>query len=196
MRVEDGKGSGIFAKVTNDNRVCTSSVISQQGDNAACLGDKYNLNTGDITLTDAAATTVFYLKNNEDKDLIITSLIYNLGTSTGGSGDGKIDVLRNPTAGDIVTNANNVAINSNQDFGSSKTLTADVFVGATSEAVVTDGTVSISTRLNSATGRTVLSLGSVVIPKGSSLAINYTPPTSNTSQICQFAAACFLLTPG
>jgi len=196
MRIDDGTGKGYEVKVTESNRLCTSSVTTSNIDAAACLGNRYNLNTGDITLTDANKTTTIYLKNNEDNDLVISSFIYNLGNSTSGTGDGLVEILRNPTTGDIVTNANNVAINSNQHFGSSNTLSADVYLGATSEAAITDGSVSISTRLPSPAGRTLIVLGALILPKGASLAIDYTPPASNTSQICQFAISCFLFVPG
>ena len=193
ITIKDGTGSGRVAKVTSENRVETASITQADKDHAADLEDKYNINTGDITLTDANETTVLYIKNNETNDLVITALIYNLGATTSGTGDVKIDVIRNPTAGDIVTDAvTSGVIISNQNFGSSNTLTADVYKGDTADAVVTDGAVSISTRSASNTGRIVVSLGALVIPKGSSLAINYTPPTSNTSQITQWAAACFV----
>lgn len=192
ITIKDGTGSGNVAKVTDEKRLETSAVTETEKDHACILGDTYNINTGDITLTDANETTVLYIKNNESNPLVLTALIYNLGASTGGSGDVKINVLRNPTTGDIVTNASAVEAVSNQNYGSSKSLTADVYKGATADAVITDGTVSVSTRSASNTGRIVVSLGALVIPQGSSLAVNYTPPASNTSQICQFAAACFV----
>lgn len=192
ITIKDGTGSGNVAKVTDEKRLETSAVTETEKDHACILGDTYNINTGDITLTDANETTVLYIKNNESNPLVLTALIYNLGASTGGSGDVKINVLRNPTTGDIVTNASAVEAVSNQNYGSSKSLTADVYKGATADAVITDGTVSVSTRSASNTGRIVVSLGALIIPQGSSLAVNYTPPASNTSQICQFAAACFV----
>ncbi len=192
--IKDGTGKNYSVRVTDEFRVSSASVSQSDKDHAADTADKYNINTGDITLTDANETTVLYIKNNEASDLVITTLIYNLGNTTSGTGDVKINVLRNPTTGDIVTNASAVEAVSNQNFGSSKTLTADAYKGATADAVITDGAVSISTRSASNTGRIVVSLGALVIPKGSSLAINYTPPSGNTSQICQFAAACFLKT--
>jgi len=192
ITIKDGTGSGNVAKVTDEKRLETASITTSDKDHACGLGDTYNINTGDITLTDANETTVLYIKNNESNPLVLTALIYNLGASTGGSGDVKLNIVRNPTTGDIVTNATAADTVSNLNYGSSKTLTADVYKGATVDSVVTDGTVSVSTRSASNTGRIVVSLGALVIPQGSSLAVNYTPPTSNTSQITQFAVACFV----
>lgn len=194
-------GTGDIAKVSNQGRLQTTSITEDIKDHASDTGiaQKYNINTGDITLTNATETSLLYVKNTSTAgDLVITAFIYNLGNSTGGSGDVKIDIIRNPTAGDIVTNANNVAVgpgvSANQNFGSANTLTGSFFKGASGETAFTDGAVSISTRSASFTGRLAIALGSVVIPAGSSIGINYTPPTGNTSQIVQIAAACYMAT--
>jgi len=192
VTIKDGTGTGKVAKVTDENRIETASIVEDENAHACVLGDKYNINTGDITLTDAAETTVLYIKNNETNDLVITSFIYNLGATTSGTGDVKINIIRNPTTGDIVTNASAVEAVSNQNFGSSETFTGDVYKGATADAVVTDGAISVSTRSASNTGRIVIALGAMIVPKGSSVALNYTPPASNSSQKCQFAVACFV----
>jgi len=190
MIIHNGVGNGNKARVTKDNRLDTNAINENQIDHAAELGDRYNLNTGDINLTSANESSVFYLKNNEDKDLYVASLIYNLGTSTGGSGDWVIDVYRNPTAGTVVSDATAVEMNSNQNFGSNKTLTADVYKGDEAKTL-TDGDKTISTRSPS-NGRILISLGALVIPKGTSLGIKITPPASNTSVNVQVAAACFV----
>jgi hypothetical protein len=200
MIIEDGTGTGKKLKVDNNNDLRTHSKTEPEAHHAAEVGDKFNINTGDVTLTDATATSVLYIKNNEDSDLIVTSLIYNLGASTGGSGDVRIDVYRNPTAGTIIdTTPTNVdygtGVEGNQNFGSNKILSVSAYKGTTADDNFTDGSISVSTRSASITGRLVVDLGAVVIPKGSSLGITYTPPTSNTSQVCQFAAACYLKTP-
>jgi len=194
--IKDGAGNGKAAKVDTNNRLRTASLTTVKSEESANTADRYNINTGDITLTNATETSVLYIKNNEDKDLVVTTFIYNLGASTLGSGDVKIDIIRNPTAGDIVTNANNVlvgtGVSSNQNFGSNKSLAIDAYKGASGETTFTDGAVSVSTRSASNTGRIVIALGAIVLPKGSSVGINYTPPSLNTSQVVQFAAACYL----
>ena len=107
-----------------------------------------------------------------------------------------LDVIRNPTAGDIVTNANSTQVGStvaaNQNFGSNKSISINSYKGASGETAFTDGDVTVSTRSASSTGRIFISLGAIVIPKGSSVGINYTPPVGNTSQTLQIAAACYL----
>lgn len=193
MTIIDGRTHS-SAAVDSSNRLKTAGTTETQSEHSCELGLRYNINTGDITLTSAAKTTVLYIKNNEDDDLVIESFIYNLGATTGGTGDVKVDIYRNPTAGGIITNANAVSINQNLNFGSNNTLTVNAYKGATGETVVSGGNDAVSSRLATNTGRYVITLGSVILPKGSSIAINYTPPSSNTSQICQFAASCFLRT--
>ena len=191
MKIEDGTGSGKLARVDDNQRLYTDAITESIKDAETENGNAYNLNTGDVTLTSAAKTTVFYFKNNEDKDYHLTAFIYNLGNSTGGSGDVKMDVIKNPTTGDIITNANDVEMISNINYGSSSTLDANVYKGATGETVV-NGDISISTRSASNTGRIFIGLGIIVVPKGSSIAVDYTPPSGNTSQTIQIAAAGYL----
>ncbi len=195
--IDDGTGTGKKAKVDSTNRLQTSAVTEPIADHAAESGVKFNINTGDITVTNATKTTMLYIKNTGSDEIVISALIYNLGTTASGSGDVKIDVIRNPTTGDIIDNTNDVeagnGTEANQNFGSNLVLNADIYKGATGETLV-NGSTSVSTRSASATGRIVVTLGSIVIPKGSSIAVNYTPPTSNTSQIVQFAAACYVRT--
>ena len=198
MQISDGR-TGNTVTIGVNNRMLVSSISESIEDYATELGDRFNLNTGDLTLTDANKTSVLYVKNNENEDLVITSLIYNLGNSTSGTGDVLIEILRNPTAGDIVTNANATAVTpatvaANQNFGSNVTLSVNAYKGATSEGVFSDGTVSISTRSAANTGRILIAIGAIVLPKGSSLGIDYTPPASNSSQKCQFALSCYLRT--
>lgn len=194
-------GTGDIAQVNAKGYLKVTAVVEDLKDHACDTGiaTKYNINTGDITLTNATETSVLYIKNTSTAgDLVVTAAIYNLGNTTSGSGDVKIDIIRNPTAGDIVTNANNVLVGAtaaaNQNFGSANVLSGSFFKGASGETAFTNGDVTVSTRSASNTGRIVISLGAITIPQGSSLGINYTPPSGNTSQICQFAIACYLAT--
>lgn len=192
ISILDGLGSGREVGVDKRNRMTSATISESESNYHTTLGLKYNINTGDITLTNAVETTVLYLKNNDDRNMVIDALIYNLGNSTGGSGDILINVIRNPTAGDIITNANDVAVGTgleaNLNYGSSLTLNADIYKGASGEAVITNGLTNVLTRNASSTGRIFISPGGgVILPKGNSIAFNYTPPSGNTSQICQFA---------
>lgn len=185
-------------KIDKNNRMHTSAVTAEECHLAGEIGQKFNINTGDITLTDANKTSILYVKNTGNDDLVITFAIYNLGATANGTGDALIEILRNPTAGDIITNANNVSIgplvNANQNFGSTNVLTGLFYKGATSEGVFTDGLLGLSLRSAPNTGRIKHEFEIIVLPKGHSLGIDYTPPASNTSQIVQFELSCFVAT--
>jgi hypothetical protein len=186
------KGDG--AHVDINGHLHVESVSRDEKDHAAKQGWKFNVNSGDIgAITNSTKISALYIKNTGDYDMVISTLIYNLGNTTSGTGDVLIEVIRNPTAGDIITNANNCAVGpgveANQNFGSTETMTGLFYKGAQGETAFTDGDVTISTRSAANTGRFTISLGAVELPKGSALGVNYTPPASNTSQIVQFAAA-------
>jgi hypothetical protein len=194
--------NGDTAKVDPNLRLHTAGIVEFEKDHAVdtTIAEKYNINTGTITLTNATKTSLLYVKNTGLYDLIITAFIYNLGTSTGGTGEGLIEVVRNPTAGGIVTNANNVStgtgVEANLNFGASNTLPANIYKGATGETAVSGGDgVSLSTLLSTPAGRIFLDVGKLIVPKGKTLAVDYTPPTSNTSQGAQIALACYYAVP-
>lgn len=182
----DGKGRGYLAEVDSSNRLNTYSVATQDEFEANRDGDAYNINTGVINLTDAAETPVLYLKNNENNDLHIRAIAIGLATSSNGASNEmiKATVIRNPTAGTIVSSSVNVDINSNRNYGSNKTLTSDAYKGATGKTM-TDGTDHIIFYASDF-GRLFGTIDEV-IPKGSSIGIKLTPPTGNTYLPCYVA---------
>ena len=188
--IRDGSGKGYLAKVDENLRLFTNSVTEPQSDEANEDGDAYNLNTGKITLTDAVDTPVMYFKNNEDRDYIIESIAIGLGPTTGGSGGiPEVTFIRNPTTGTIIDNTTNVDINSNRNYGSNKTLTADVYKGATGNTM-TDGVDHIFVYAK-ADARSFITIGEV-LPKGTSFGIKIKPQASNTSMTVYTAIIGFI----
>lgn len=178
-QITDGTGSGHKVKIDGNNRMSAVTVASTETEEATHLGNSYNINSGVITLTNDVDTPVVYLKNNETAEIHITGTAYGMWTSTGGSPtDIQITLIRNPTVGTIITNANPVAINSNRNYGSAKTLTGDVYVGATGDTM-TDGEDHIIFYLNS--GSRIAPPIDEIVPKGSSIGIKVKPPAGNTS---------------
>jgi hypothetical protein len=190
ISIKDGS-SGYVAEVDSSNRLQTYAVTINENNQANSKGRAYNINTDDITLTDAVETPILYIKNNEDKDLHITALDLWAGTSTGGTATlgTKWVVERNPTAGTIISNATAVDIESNRNFGSNNTLLVDSYKGATGNTMTggTDHLVFRGTLLS----RIYVEIDEI-IPKGSSIGIHVKPPTSNTSLIVYAAAICHL----
>jgi hypothetical protein len=190
-QIQDGTGSGKLAKVDSDNRLHVRSVTTTSEESASLKGLDFNLNTGIITLTNATKTPVFYLKNNEDYDLVIGTLFYTTGESTGGSGNILVEVIRNPTAGTIVSNATPIEMNANRNFGSSRSLSVSAYKGATGNTL-TDGIKFVESISSTATQRVPVVGGAVIIPKGSSIAIQITPSTGNTSMAVEIGVSCYL----
>jgi hypothetical protein len=186
--IKDGTGRGHSAEVTNSNKLMTLSVTEGIAAHHAFEGDAYNINTGSITLTSASKSALLYIKNLEDEDLIITGLFYLIGNSNTSGGDTLIQFERNPTGGTIVS-AGTSFTPVNRNFGSSKTLNITCEKGAEGKTL-TGGTVAVESIFASA-GRKTVSVGAIILPRGSSMGITVTPQTSNTSQDYQIAVACY-----
>lgn len=192
-RLDDGGGSGRSAIIDSEKRLLTRSVIEAQEQHANEKGDAYNLNTNSVTLTDAVDTPILYLKNNELlKDFIITAVVLGFAGSTGGTASEAIEVtfIRNPTTGTIITSTpTNLPIKSNRNYGSSNTLTADAFLGATGDTM-TDGDDHIYV-FTFPKSRVLVPINEI-LPKGSSLGIKIKPQSSNTSMAVYVAVICFI----
>lgn len=176
--LKDG-GSGNVAHVDIEGRLHTHATIEGASEHANDDGRAFNINTGEITLTNAVDTPVMYYKNTGTKDFVVEAIAIGLGPTTGGSGGiPMITIIRNPTLGTIVSNASAVAINSNRNYGSSDTLTSDTYKGATGNTM-TDGDDHILI-YQAANGRVFATI-SEVIPPGKSIGIKIKPQASNTS---------------
>ena len=171
-------GPVVDAKVNERGRVSVQAISESEAVAANELGDAYNINTGFITLTDDNETAVLYFKNNEQRDYIVELIVIGTGPSTGGSGIVKSKFIRNPTTGTIVSSATAVDVNSNRNYGSTKTITVDAYKGATGNTI-TNGDDHIIVKVNS-DNRNVFGINEI-IPFGTSIGVNFTPPSGNTS---------------
>tara|TARA_B110000285_G_C14761939_1_gene439943 strand:+ start:24 stop:611 length:588 start_codon:yes stop_codon:yes gene_type:complete len=192
FEITDGGGKGYSAEVDSENRLRVFSIAEPEVFNASSLGNSYNFNTGVINLTSASKSAVFYIKNNGDSDLIITQLFYLIGNSTAGTGDVLVTVLRNPTTGTIISNAVAMEMDGvNRNFGSSKNLTTDSYKGAEA-STFTNGDKIIESIIDQSPTRVSVEVGGLVIPRGTSIGIDITPATSNSSLDVEFAASVYI----
>jgi hypothetical protein len=191
-QIKDGSGNGYLAKVDSENRLFVRAITQSEAVHENTEGLAFNINTGDIELTNATETPVIYLKNNEDLNLIIEAVAIGLAPSTNGDSGETVTAtfIKNPTAGTIVDTESAVAMNSNRNYGSSRTLDANVYKGATGNTM-TDGTDHIYVYLGTGAGRSFITINEV-IPKGKSLGIKIKPQTSNSSQKIYVAVICYL----
>ena len=190
-QIRDGTGDSYLARVDGNNRLWTRSVSTAEQVIANVEGAAYNINTGTITLTNDAETPVIYLKNTGERDLSIEAIAVGLGATDGTANNpARITVVRNPTAGTIVSGATAVAINQNRNFGSNATLTANVYKGATGNTM-TGGNdyLLLYQGLSSRLFATI----STDLPRGSSIGIKIDPQTSSNTSLAVYAALiCYL----
>jgi hypothetical protein len=189
MIFEDGTGKGYKAKVDANNRLHTQAVTETEALHATEEGDAYNINSGNISLS--AAGSLLYIKNNEDKDLVVETVIIGQGTGTV-SDSGEVTITANDTAGDLITDGTAVTYNANRNFGSSKTLTADAYKGK-SGGTATGGTDVIFAYAEQSS-RVALHIN-LVLPKGNAISIMLDPKLSSGSVKAYAAAVVYLKDP-
>jgi hypothetical protein len=190
-QIIDGTGTGNRTKVDSLGRLYTNTISQDVADYHNTGGDRYNINTDDITLTSANESVFLYIKNNGSRDLVVDSVIQIIGSSTGGTGQLKSYIYRNPTGGTIVTDETAATIISNLNYGSSNSLTADIYKGAEAKTQ-TGGSASLTSLLTPPTTNLVR-VGGIILPQGSSIAVSIQPPTSNTSMTVNIAALVYSL---
>lgn len=182
----DGTGSGKAAAVGNDNRLKTRAITETVIQAANDDGEGFNFNTGPVSIT--GNTAIMYLKNNGDRDLIVDAIAVGLGTATV-SNPPRLFVVKNPTAGTIVSGASSVSMNQNRNFGSSEVFDGLVYKGASGDTF-TDGSDTILFYQN-ANGRLYASTD-VQLPKGTSIGIRIEPQLSSGSISVYAALVCHL----
>jgi hypothetical protein len=193
MIIHDGTGSGFQAGVSDAHRLLVEADSHDAIITAATDGKAFRIATGLITLTSATASGLLYIKNNEASNLIVAEIEVRANQSTGGaSGVGLWEIIRNPTAGTVVSNAVAAPIRVNINFGSTATISVDAFKGAEG-STFTDGSVYATENGMAVPHRVeLLGAGRLVIPRGASIGIRYTPPAGNTSITVSAGTTLFL----
>lgn len=176
MKIGDGTGQGKFAKVGPKNRLHVHSVAEPEAVQSASEGNAYNINTGLISIT--ADATLLYFKNNEDKDFVVEAVALGSFEGITHSDDPYITLSRNPTGGDLITDATAVSMNQNRNFGSSKVLDADAYAGKVGGTVTGGNDIAI---LQVTPGGRSFYTINFIIPKGNSVAIDLTANVSSGS---------------
>lgn len=182
--IKDGS-SGQLAHVDSLERVHTHATTESELRNAILRGKTWNAGTSEMTLTTANASALYYLRNNAELPLVVDLYVMLLKASTGGTGLGLVEILRNPdTTGTIVTTGTPVANPVNMNFGSATPLDsiADAFQGAEGATLLNEDDILYS-QINNAAGPDRFLLPIITeLAQGSSLGLRYTPPAGNTSQ--------------
>lgn len=188
--IKDGTGKGFLAKVDSSNRLEVHAVQETETTEAVENGDAYNINSGTIGLTSSTVSGVLYVKNNEDRDLIIDAVAVGIGSAGTVSDVSTITVIRNPSTGTLIESSpTNVDINQNRNFGSSKTLTADAYKGAEADTI-TNGDDII--QFFAAAGTRLFAPIDLLLSKGDSIGITIDTNTSSGTTNVYAAIVCHL----
>lgn len=193
MIIDSGGVRPNSALVSKEGELLTkSSTISQQT-TEAIRGHCFNIFTGTLTLTNATETPVIYLKNDTEEDsLIISRVFFTFGTSTGGAGEAYGSIYRNITGGTIQSDTN-LALH-NLNFGSGHEIGVVCKVGTTG-TTFTGGEKSLDFLLPTNPARELISIDSIVLPRGSSATVTFKPPVGNTSMKIQVGFNLYIGTP-
>ena len=179
------------AKVNLSQRLTVAATNRTAAKQSVLLADSFNIISGSVNLTSANESGILYIKNNENRDLVMEFAAVDLGPSTGGDTIAPlIKFIRNPTTGTLISTATAADIVSNQNFSSSRTLTADTFKGVEG-ATVTDGT-DHSLRFTRSDREANLELD-ILLEKGDAMAVTVTPETNNTSMNVLVVVRAYLL---
>jgi len=192
--IENGGTAPNKVGVNGNGEILALAKSFSVAEAATQRADSYSLSSGIVTLGDATEQGVFFLKNNEIRDLVINRIRVNLGPSTGGvtTDITHVRIYKNPSAGTLISEANAVEVNSNRNFGSTVELDVDEFKGDGS-STVTDGTVHNETFISPGSGGTFSA--DEILPNGKSLAITVEPNDSNTNMKVLVNIVCFLTDP-
>ena len=174
MIIENGAGDGKKLKVNGRNEATVFAITESEAQAAAELGDAYNINTGDIGC--AGDTTLIYFKNDEDTDVILEAFAVGIRGSTIAD-QATVTLIKNPTGGDLISDATAVDMNSNRNFGSSKTLktTTLAYKGKVS-GTITGGTDVAQFYMGN--NARLFATINIEIPRGSSMALKVADTTA------------------
>ena len=105
-----------------------------------------------------------------------------------------IKILKNPTLGTIITEEKPVSSAENRNFASSKTLDADAFKGEEGDTFTDGVAFAITSRDAVFNDIVAFDAAPIVLEKGNSIGITFTPASGNTSQTVVVAGTVFVET--
>lgn len=173
----DGKGSVNVAGVDSESRLRTRSVSQDDISHAVDEGRAFQSYTAILNFSDATKQIVFYLKNNEEDNIFVTTA--TIGTSVATTSTDNIILLEqvgNIQPGDDIVGATD-AITTNRNSGQPAQFAGDVKKGPSTPS---GNEVAVNGTLGDFTRSRTFDL-TAEIPKGQSLGVAITPPLLNTN---------------
>lgn len=170
--IQDGTGTKLKAKINSDNRLLTQTISESEFDNSVSRGNAYNINTEFITITSSSEVPILYIKNNEDRNLILNA--WFIGTDADSGTATRLSLLRaykNPTGGTIISSGTDINP-VNRNFSSSNILDCIAKKGGDSFTATGYEATSV---LYQTQGTKSRNFGTVqlILGRGSSIVITY-----------------------
>lgn len=183
--IQDGSGKGFQAKVDNTNRLETRGIMEEGRVEGAANGETFIIGTPFLTQTSATENGLLYFRLDENDDHYATTFSSQARYTTGGTFNNYlIQVYKNiPEASLGGTWVDFTPLNAN--FGSSNTLAGSFKYGSPVGATGFSGTPIFQLGFPINEYNQILS--SLIFPKGVSLLLTVTPPTSNTVMPINFS---------
>lgn len=165
--IEDGTGTKKAAKVDTSNRLEVSAVTTAVTLSQTLNDTAWNINTGDIALTDGTESACLYFKNtNATKNFILPTFAVGIGALSGTvSNPAVVTLVKNPTTGTIIDNTTDCDMIQNRNFGNSDTLQGLSYKGAQGYTL-TDGS-DIAQFYQNGNGRLFATIDFVIPPQKS-----------------------------
>jgi hypothetical protein len=183
MKLEDATGSSYGAKVNANNHLATYATTESNLQVAGFNGNAYNINTGPIALTGTGDSALLYFQNDEVDDYIVTAVEVGIGTLSATITDSAlITVIRNPTGGDLISDATAASIVANSNFGSANTFSATTLIYKGKDGGTITGGADHAQFYATGGLRATAELN-IVIPRSSSIAIKIDLNTSGGGNV-------------
>lgn len=184
-RIEDGTGSGFFAKVTSDNKISVQAEsIPSLAVASATREDAFVANTGSalFAITTGAERGVLYLQNTSPFPLSVGGISASVSATIVATAPaaGVFRLYRQPSSSiaTVTTPVSPVQLN----FASSKGFTGSVLIGDGSTAYGGGGTALALGAVQ--TGFTELQLaGAAILGTSDSIAVTYEDLTGGASNV-------------
>ena len=142
MKLESANGFPYGLHIDSKLRARTHSVTRTEDKDHAVDGEAFTFGTKAVNVTGASENALFFIRNNDDRAVHITALIWNIGTIQGSGSltkQSELRLLRNPTSGTIIDDAIAAPLNANDDLGAAKPFSnVQVYVGAVGKTLVAD----------------------------------------------------------
>jgi len=167
-----GDGGVKRALVTNGGRLSVLAAAQDASLVASLNENAYNINTGVITGLSTADSAILYYKHLEDSPIVIDTVVVGL-TDADTNNPHVLKIIKNPSAGTIVTGASAGDLIVNRNFNSVDNLSSSIFYKGANGNTFTNGDDYIIAYAGE-NGRTTLPIATV-LKKGNSIGITITP---------------------